>query len=45
MDLFVVPRVTFELLYVFIIVRLARGDLVWINATPHPTAEWLASNH
>jgi hypothetical protein len=42
MDLFVVPSVTFELLYVFVIVRLARRDLVWINATPHPTAEWIA---
>ena len=31
MDLFVVPSVTFELLYAFIIVRLARRDLVWIN--------------
>src|SRR5215472_17999603 len=42
MDLFVVPSVTFELLYIFIIVRLARRDLVWINVTPHPTAEWVA---
>jgi hypothetical protein len=24
------------------IVRLARRDLVWINVTPHPTAEWIA---
>jgi hypothetical protein len=39
MDLFVVPSVTFELLYAFIIVRLARRDLVWINVTSHPTAE------
>ncbi|MGH6874299.1 MAG: hypothetical protein ACREDW_04745 [Aestuariivirgaceae bacterium] len=22
--------------------RLARRDLVWINVTPHPTAEWVA---
>jgi hypothetical protein len=35
MDLFVVPSVTFELLYVFIIVRLTRRDLVWINVTLH----------
>jgi hypothetical protein len=42
MDLFVVPSVTFELLYVFIMVRLARRDLVWINVTLHPTAEWIA---
>ena len=40
MDLFVVPSVTFERLYVFIIVRLTRGDLVWINVTLHPAAEW-----
>jgi hypothetical protein len=41
MDLFVVPSVTFDLLYAFIIVRLARRDLVWINVTSHPTAEWI----
>jgi hypothetical protein len=39
MDLFVVPSVTFEPLYAFIIVRLASRDLVWINVTSHPTAE------
>jgi hypothetical protein len=32
----------FDLLYAFIIVRLARRDLVWINVTPHPTADWMA---
>ena len=42
MDLFVVPTIGFDLLYVFVIVRLARRDLVWINVTPHPTAEWIA---
>ena len=30
-----------DLLYAFIIVRLARRDLVWINVTPHPTADWI----
>jgi len=25
-----------------VIVRLDRRDLVWINVTPHPTAEWVA---
>jgi len=39
MDLFVVPSVTFELLYAFIIVRQARRDLIWINVTSHSTAE------
>jgi len=42
MDLFVVPTIGFNLLYVLVIVRLARRELVWINVTPHPTAEWIA---
>jgi hypothetical protein len=41
MDLFVVPTIGFELLYAFIIVRLDRRHLVWINATTNPTAEWV----
>ena len=40
MDLFVVPTIGFKLLYAFVIVRLDRRDLVWINVTAHPTAEW-----
>jgi hypothetical protein len=31
MDLFVVPTIGFDLLYAFIIIRLDRRDLVWIN--------------
>jgi transposase InsO family protein len=42
MDLFIVPTVGFRLLYAFIIVRLDRRDLVWINVTANPTAEWVA---
>src|SRR6202142_2903695 len=42
MDLFVVPTIGFDLLYGFVIVRLDRRDLVWINVTSHPTAEWIA---
>ena len=42
MDLFVVPTIGFNLLYVFVMVRLARRELVWINVTAHPTAEWIA---
>ena len=41
-DLFVVPTIEFDLLYVLIIVRVARRDLVWINVTTNPTAEWIA---
>src|SRR5262249_10434729 len=42
MDLFVVPTIGFDLLYTLIIMRLDRRDLVWINVTAHPTAEWVA---
>jgi transposase InsO family protein len=42
MDLFVVPTLGFDLLYAFVIVRLDRRDLVWINVTANPTAEWVA---
>jgi hypothetical protein len=42
MDMFVVPTIGFNLLYVLVIVRLARRELVWINVTAHPTAEWIA---
>ncbi len=41
MDLFVVPTIGFNLLYAFVIVRLDRRDLVWINVTTNPTAEWI----
>ena len=42
MDLFVVPTIGFDLLYAFVIVRLDRRELVWINVTANPTAEWVA---
>jgi hypothetical protein len=42
MDLFVVPTIGFNLLYVLVIVRLARRELVWINVTAYPTADWIA---
>lgn len=42
MDLFVVPTIGFTLLYAFVIVRLGRRELVWINVTTNPTAEWIA---
>jgi hypothetical protein len=41
MDLFIAPTIGFDLLYGFIIVRLDRRDLVWINVTANPTAEWI----
>jgi hypothetical protein len=42
MDLFVVPTVGLIQLYVVVIVRLARRELVLINVTRQPTAEWIA---
>jgi hypothetical protein len=39
MGLFVVPTIGFDLLYAFVIVRLGRRDLVWINVTAYPTAD------
>src|SRR6202045_251187 len=42
MDLLVVPTIGFDLLYAFVIVWLGRRELIWINVTAHPTAEWVA---
>ena len=42
MDLFVVPTIGCKLLYGFVILRIDRRDLVWINVTTNPTAEWIA---
>jgi transposase InsO family protein len=42
MDFFVVPTIGFKLLYAFVIVRLDRRDIVWINVTTNPTAERVA---
>jgi transposase InsO family protein len=42
MDLFVVPTIGFKLLYGFVIVRIDRRDLVWINVTANPTADRIA---
>jgi hypothetical protein len=42
MDLLVVPTIGFDLLYAFVIVRLGRRELIWINVTASPTAEWVA---
>jgi transposase InsO family protein len=42
MDMFIAPTLGFDLLYGLVIVRLDRRDLVWINVTTNPTAEWIA---
>ena len=36
------PTIGFKLLYGLIIIRLQRRELVWINVTTQPTAEWVA---
>jgi len=41
-DFFVVPTLTFRLLFGFIVLRHDRRELVHINVTDHPTAEWTA---
>ena len=41
-DMFVVPTISFGLLYGLVIVRLERRRLVWVNVTANPTAEWIA---
>lgn len=42
MDLFVVPTVSFRLLYGLLIVRHDRRLILWLGATAHPTADWIA---
>jgi len=41
-DFFVVPTLTFRLLFGFIVLRHDRRELVHINVTDHPTATWTA---
>ena len=43
MDLFVVPTVSFRLLYGLLIMRHSRRQILWFGVTAHPTAEWLAN--
>ena len=40
-DLFTVPTVRFQILYVFVILALERRRLVFTNVTTNPTAFWL----
>jgi transposase InsO family protein len=42
MDLFVVPTISFRFLYGLLILRHDRRRLLWLGATTHPTAEWIA---
>jgi len=40
LDFFVVPTLTFRLLFGFLILRHDRRELVHVNVTDHPTAAW-----
>ena len=41
-DLCLVPTLTFDLLFAFLVVGHGRRQLLWFEVTRHPTAEWLA---
>ncbi|MGA9336943.1 MAG: hypothetical protein WBV66_04685 [Pseudolabrys sp.] len=41
-DMCVVPTVTFDLLFAFLVLGHGRRRLMWFEVTQHPTAEWLA---
>jgi hypothetical protein len=42
MDLFVVPTVSFRLLYGLLVLQHGRRQIQWLGVTAHPTAEWIA---
>ena len=41
-DMCVVPTLTFDLLFAFLVLGHGRRQLLWFEVTRHPTAEWLA---
>jgi putative transposase len=41
-DFFVVPTITFHLLFVFVVLRHHRRELLHVNVTDHPSAVWTA---
>ena len=43
MDLFVVPTISFRLLYGLLIVGHGRRQILRFGVTAHPTAEWIAN--
>jgi transposase InsO family protein len=42
MDLFLVPTISFRLLYGLLILQHGRREFLWVGVTAHPTAEWIA---
>jgi transposase InsO family protein len=43
MDLFVVPTISFRLLYGLLIMGHGRRQILWFGVTENPTAEWIAN--
>src|SRR5215218_4138126 len=43
MDLFVVPTISFRLLYGLLIIGHGRRQILWLGVTAHPTAEWITN--
>src|ERR1700756_1687985 len=41
MDLFVVPTLSFRLLYGLLILWHGRRQILWLGVTAHPSAEWI----
>jgi transposase InsO family protein len=41
-DMCVVPTLTFDHLFAFLVLSHGRRQLLWFEVTRHPTAEWLA---
>ncbi len=41
MDFFVVPTITFRLLYVWFVIDHERRRIIHVNVTPHPTSRWV----
>src|SRR5215471_7623791 len=41
-DLFVVPTLSFRLLYGFLVLRHHQRRIMWLGVTAHPSAEWIA---
>ena len=42
LDLFVVPTLSFRMLYGLLIYQHGRRQILWLGVTAHPTTEWMA---
>jgi transposase InsO family protein len=42
MDLFVVPTISFQLLYGLLILKHGRREILYLSPTAHPSAEWIS---